>query len=287
MTMFNQQNGMKIKPRNWMASSLALALALCAGAPGVAQALDAPPAPAAPGAPGAGGAAPNPDLRTRQTERRAEREREMQRFMNMTPEERQQWMQQRREEGLRTLMERSGVTDKTTQDAIIEWMRTEEKEREAVRATGRKVAEAVRTGAVTDTQMSILMNEFRNVVLDEKTRRAASARALDQKIGYSTKPRLEAMLVTMGLIGDEASYMTGATGIAGLPGFQGIVIQGMMPGMAGAAGRAGAVRGGVMRGQNGAARGQGNARRRNRGGQGGDAPAATPGAPAPGAPAQP
>ncbi len=275
--MMNQQKRMKINPRPWKASSLALAL--WAGASGIAQAQEQPPVP--------GVAEPNPEQRTRQAERRAEREREMRRFMNMTPQERQQLMQQRRAEGLRTFMERSGVTDKATQDAVIQWAQTEEKEREVVRATGRKVAEAVRTGAVTDTQMSILLNEFRNAVLDEKTRRATTTRALDQKIGYSTKPRLEAMLVTMGLIGDEASYMTGATGIAGLPGFQ-VVIQGMMPDMAGAAARAGAVRGGAARGQNGAARRQGEARRRNRGRQG-DAPAAAPGAPTPGnpTPAQP
>lgn len=251
-----------MKHRKWLAGSLALTL--CAGmmaAANMARAQEAPP--------GGGGAQTE-----RQRERQAERERERERWMNMTPEERQQMMRERREQGLRNFMERAGATDTATQDAILEFVNAEEKARGAVRETGRKVFEAARTGAVADTQMSVLLGEFRNAVLDEKARRVAAARALDEKIGYTKKPRLEALLVMMGFIGDEALYMAGGMGMP-----MGM----MMPGAAArgmAGGRGGRDRAGGARGEG---RRRGNRDGRGAGGagadDGGEAPAPTPGAP--------
>jgi hypothetical protein len=157
----------------------------------------------------------------RREERRDQRRQQLQ---NMTPEERQQMMRQNRETATRRLLERAGVSDAATQNTIVEYVASEqearEKSRQTIRTANQKVAQAVRTGAVTDAQLGILLGEFQNAVADEKERRAATASELDSKVGYSKNARLEAVLTILGAIGDESLYMAGGMG-AGLGGARG------------------------------------------------------------------
>jgi hypothetical protein len=137
-------------------------------------------------------------------------------LQNMTPAERQQLMRQNRETSMRRLLERAGITDAATQNTVLQYVNSEQEAREKARATLRtanqKLAQAVRTGAVTEAQLGTLLDEFQNAAADEKERRAKASAELDRKVGYTRNPRLEAVLTTMGAIGDEFLYMAGGMG---------------------------------------------------------------------------
>lgn len=145
-------------------------------------------------------------------------------FRNMTPEQREQMMQrmqQMREEGMRRMLTDAGFADAIVQDAIIAFGAAQEKATQSLRQKMRQVTEAARTGAVTDAQMSTLLAEFRADVAAEKTRRAAAQKDLDTKVNFSKQPRLDALLTTMGLIGDEAAVVGGGGPGGGFGGGRG------------------------------------------------------------------
>jgi hypothetical protein len=137
-------------------------------------------------------------------------------LQNMTPEERQELLRRNREVSTRRLLGRAGVTDTTTQNTVIKYVSDEQEAREKSRVTIRnasqKLAQAVRTGAVTEAQLSTLLGEFQDAAADEKERRAASAGELDRKIGYSKSPRLEAVLTMLAAVAEENLYMIGGIG---------------------------------------------------------------------------
>lgn len=181
-------------------------------------------------------------------------------FQNMTPEQRQQFFQQIQENRLRQQLTAAGFTDAATQDPIIAYMTAQDKARQPLRDRFTKLADALQGGAATDTELSASLNDLRQAVADEKTRRDAALKDLDAKISYSKKPHLEALLTVLGLIGDEASYTGGGMGGRGGRGMGGM-------GMGGLGGFGG---GGLFGG-----RGRGN---RGNGGNGQNNGAATPGA---------
>jgi len=108
---------------------------------------------------------------------------------------------------LRNELAQAGYTDTALQDALVAYADEQGKAREKLREKARKVNDALHGNAVTDNDMRTLLEEFRAAVDDEKSRREAAFKALDAKIGYSKKPKLEALLTMLGLIGDEASYL--------------------------------------------------------------------------------
>lgn len=127
------------------------------------------------------------------------------------------------EQSVRQQLQASGFTDKALQDAVIDFMQAQEKARGPLRDKAREVGAAIRNNATTDTQMATLTNAFRIAIEDEKTRSEAALKTLDAKIGYAKKPRLEALLMMLGLIGDETSYLTSpasamSAGGLGMPG---------------------------------------------------------------------
>ncbi|HEX8235759.1 MAG TPA: hypothetical protein VF600_07360 [Abditibacteriaceae bacterium] len=195
----------------WAAGPLVLGLAMglsnigLHAQPGVAP----PPAPpgAPPAGPGAGG--PGGDLPN---------------FRDMNPEQRQQWMEQRRvqmqqarAEGIRRMLTDAGFTQTGLQDAVVDFARVQEEATQPLREQAQRVQQALRNGGMTDAQLATLLSDFRAEVAQERTRRAAALKALDQEIGYSKQPRLDALLTMGGLIGDEAS-IAGVMGGRGGPG---------------------------------------------------------------------
>lgn len=128
---------------------------------------------------------------------------------NMTPEQRREAMQKMRAEGLRRTMNEAGFTQTATQDAVIAFMAAQDEAAQPLRDQMRKLGEAMRDTTVTDAQMAPLLADFRMAVEAERARRAKALKDLDAKIGYSKKPRLDAMLTLAGIIGDEASLVGG------------------------------------------------------------------------------
>ncbi|MBW3635745.1 MAG: hypothetical protein KY445_04665 [Armatimonadetes bacterium] len=143
----------------------------------------------------------------------------------MTAEQRAQMqaqMQQMREIGVRQMLTRGGFTDTALQDAIVAYSNERNKASEALQDKARQLNEALRGTTITETQIATLLSNFRGAVEDEKARREVAQSALDAKIGFSTKPRLDALLMMAGYIGDESQYLGGGgRGPGGFGGFDG------------------------------------------------------------------
>lgn len=193
-------------------------------APGDAPEGNATAAPATPQADAPGGNGGNgAGNAERNRQRQAEREKRRQELAAMTPAQRQEAMRleqtqreeamrQQRETFMREALKRAGTEDVATQDTIVEYVRNEMQARNVASQAGRKVLQGMTNRAATDPEVSALMGNLRDAVQDEKARRAVTAKDLDAKVGYTKKPRLEALLTMMGFIGDESSYLNGGNG---------------------------------------------------------------------------
>jgi Ca2+-binding EF-hand superfamily protein len=111
------------------------------------------------------------------------------------------------EQNLRRLMTQAGIGEGATQDAILEYVRADLHARSSLREQGTKLIQALRAGAVTDDQMAALVADYRAAQQVEKSRREVAEAQLDAKISYSKNPRLEAMLLLAGVIGEGGGLM--------------------------------------------------------------------------------
>lgn len=141
-------------------------------------------------------------------------------FREMTPEQRQQFMRQMQEQRIRGMLAPAGFTDAALQDAVIAFVNEQDKATEELQQKQRQIARAAREGGMADAQLATLLADFRAAVAAEKTRRATATTALDAKIEFSKKPRLDALLTTAGIIGDESSIVDSMAG-RGMGGFGG------------------------------------------------------------------
>jgi uncharacterized membrane protein YgcG len=173
-------------------------------------------------------------------------------FGNMSPEQRQQWMQQQREQGLRATLTRAGFADVALQGAVVDFANAQDTATQTLQDKARQLNQAVRDPNSTNEAIATLLADFRAAVAAEKARRATALTGLDEDTSYTKNPRLEALLTLSGIIGDEAAVLGGMGGRGmGGPGGPG--------GMGGFGGRGGA--GGGQGGRGG--------RRGGGGGQGG------------------
>lgn len=129
---------------------------------------------------------------------------------NLTPEQIQQMqtqMQARRDENIRRQLTQAGFTDTGVQDAIVAFANGQDTAGQSLQEKWRLINQAVRGETVTEPQLMSLLNSFRAQIDEEKARRAKATAALDAKISFSKKPRLDALLMTMGLTGEEAAFV--------------------------------------------------------------------------------
>lgn len=112
----------------------------------------------------------------------------------------------RTEERLRGAMTNLGFSDPALQGAVMTYIAQEEEARRPLRDQSRKVYQALR-GGVPDAQVLILMSDWRSAVEADKARHLQAQTKLDAQIGYSKSPRLEAMLLLMGVVGDGPLLM--------------------------------------------------------------------------------
>jgi len=140
-------------------------------------------------------------------------------FRNMTPEQRQQMMQQAREQMLRRTLDNSGFTSRPVQDAVVAFVKAQEQATLPLQEQSRRLIEAVSTPGIPEAQVATLLTNFQTAVAAEKARRQAARAALDAKINYSKQPRLAVLLTAMGFIGDETAMLRGiGGGMMGGPG---------------------------------------------------------------------
>jgi hypothetical protein len=107
------------------------------------------------------------------------------------------------EDRLRQLMIGFGCTSRQVQDTVIAYIVQDTEARGPLRRSSGQLLQAMRTPGVTDAQISVFLNDFRNTIESEKTRRNEAQNTLRDKVGYDMTPRIEAMLYLLGLFGDS------------------------------------------------------------------------------------
>ncbi len=136
-------------------------------------------------------------------------------YRQLTPEQRQMLADQvrdfAREQTIRLMMSNAGFTDKVVQDQVIAFAREQSSAMDKLGEQNRKMMDGLRAQETPAAQLSALMNEYRAAQEDEITRRKTALDALDAKVNYRKQPRLEAVLTTLSLVGDEMA-------VAGLGG---------------------------------------------------------------------
>jgi hypothetical protein len=142
-------------------------------------------------------------------------------FRNMTPEERQQMMQQFRERGIRRALEGGGFTAATIQDPVVAYAKAQDAAITPLQDLARQLVEAVSTPGVTDDKIAALLKQFQEAVAAEKARRKTARAELDKKINFSKQARLEALLTSLGLVGEDSLGLGALGGFGGRGGFGG------------------------------------------------------------------
>lgn len=141
--------------------------------------------------------------------------------MNMTAEQRVQMQQiqerreaRNREENVRMMLIQSGYTDKAVQDAVVAFVNEQSARVAPMKDQIQKVRELLNAQGVTDAQTATALNDLREAAETEKAKRDVAEQTLDAKIGYTKKPKLEALLTVMGIVGQEAG-LTSSGGVLG------------------------------------------------------------------------
>lgn len=95
-----------------------------------------------------------------------------------------------------------GFGDRALQDEVLGHIAVEVRERGQVRRKGQDIYNALRDPRRTDEEVRALLHEYHAVVEADHARRRIAEDALDERIDFRSNPRLEAMLILFGAIGD-------------------------------------------------------------------------------------
>ncbi|MBV9866834.1 MAG: hypothetical protein JO316_15875 [Abitibacteriaceae bacterium] len=125
------------------------------------------------------------------------------------------------EQSLRGQWAAFGFAGEDTQNALLTYIRKEERARWPIKNSAQRMVQCLTPGTAPtstvalnaapapladdparDEQIRAAITDFRAALEKDKARRQAAEAALDAQIGYSKHPRLEAMLILFGLIGD-------------------------------------------------------------------------------------
>ena len=138
---------------------------------------------------------------------------------NMTPEERQQLVSRFIEERTKQTLTAEGFTDAALQDAVVAYLKEQQAAAAELQTKMAAITQALGAKVVTDPQLAALLNDYRALSDEDKVRHEKSLAALDTKISFSTKPRLDALiLVADSTIGQFSSMMGGRGGMGGMMG---------------------------------------------------------------------
>jgi len=116
------------------------------------------------------------------------------------------------EDKLREMMIHNGITDISTQDAVLAYLSNELNARRPLRQLGVKLQRALGDQSITDDQIKGMIADYQNAQDLENQRRIKEQSDLDAKIHYSQNPRLQGLLMLMGVLGDGPPLMEGPRG---------------------------------------------------------------------------
>ena len=129
-----------------------------------------------------------------------------------TREERQAQREAQRQRAITRQLERVGLTNKARQKIVLDYIETETQAQNDLQEKSRALATAMRTEAVTDTQVAVLLNDYNVAVDDDRARHQIAQEKLKQSVELLKLPRLEAFLTLAGLYGDAPSTLNRWTG---------------------------------------------------------------------------
>lgn len=181
--------------------------------------------------------------------RQERRELQQQRMEQMTPEQQQQYRQQRRQERIknmtpeqrerfearrgqfqqmqrqaqiasvsgderqRLLMQSAGISEATEQDAILAFVVAQAQQRQGVTAAATQLSTLLADAATTPEALSAQLAAVQTASKDFRTWKVGALNELDGKIGYTKNPRLQSLLVLVGILGDESTDAGGFNAI--------------------------------------------------------------------------
>ena len=151
----------------------------------------------------------------------------------LTPEQTRRLREQRTElraQDLKQRLTRAGFTDEALQTAVVTEFKVQDTSQRDLLGKWQKITQALRVNQTPATEVAVMNKEFRDAMDKEKARRAAAATALEAQFQISQKPVLDALLMTLGITGDEAGFVGQITGnglnqIAPLP----TMVNGIIP----------------------------------------------------------
>ena len=141
------------------------------------------------------------------------------RLKNMTPEQRSQWEARRTqmesyrrqeqiaavsgEDRQRYLMKSSGIEDNEVQDAIMAFVMEQAQKRKTVTDEGRQLSMLLADANTAPEAFTAQFTKLQTAAKEFRTWKEGALKELDAKVKYSTNPRLHALLVLVGIVGDE------------------------------------------------------------------------------------
>ena len=128
--------------------------------------------------------------------------------MNMTPEQQAQWMQKMQFDSLRLTLANTGFDDLELQENLQRFLVQREQSRRPLRVTSALLYLASEKEGIklSDAQFEALLKRYETQVAAQKAREAGALDKLDDKIQWKARPRLRAVLLQNGVIGDAAWY---------------------------------------------------------------------------------
>lgn len=128
-------------------------------------------------------------------------------------EQAQVWLQDRlqkqRWDWIRQTLVASGYTDTSLQDAVLAFMQEQEKIRQPFRSTAQELTSLLVKPATPEEEFKTQLADFRDKMKKDEERYSQALAALDEKIKYSTQPRLETLLTVLGILGREIPTLGG------------------------------------------------------------------------------
>ena len=153
----------------------------------------------------------------------------------LTPEQIKQMQLQQEEQRMLSLRQRltqSGVTDTAAQDAIVAFIKEKEAARVKLQGQWQELQELLNRADVPDNQLTGQLYKFQAAADDEKARRDKAVQDLSATIRLDDKPRVKVLLISLGIIGDEAALLRkdSALGFGAFPGMGAFPGGGAFPG---------------------------------------------------------
>lgn len=132
-------------------------------------------------------------------------------------------------DAMKQMMEAAGITDFDVQDAIVAYVAEQNKARASLFQLAQTAASALQTPVAQDVaadagdaqsadeKVAATFNAYQTALAAEKARQETALKALDEKIHYSTTPRIKAFLTLVGILDNDVLALGGPAAIFPAP----------------------------------------------------------------------